>query len=606
MRRTVFVLLLLAALVPTAGTTSAQVIPMGQYSGYSTGTAVHIGALQHGTTRLVDTEVAFSGANVNSSGLGAALINEMEQAYQTATTAADMAAGRGSGLEIGVGTTVPNLTNANQINLGTTVQAFAPVSTELLTANFTDVNLDPIINSDYLRGQAQAIYNEKVCVLGQPISSGLGYAGSARLVGTPSSEMLATNTGENAVNQSRSFTWLIPNGDNTYGLVTETHQILAPLTLIPGAAEPLPDALSIEFAGEWVLRSTATGKPGGAKVEYAPVGSPDPTTKVITVKASGTEVLALTMQQFLSNEGRVFDIPNVGQIALGEDPRAIGDMNTASKPELAANGTVAAAAVDVVRIIALPLADTLDIDLADLRIGHMESRAMVPEGGIQCSIPVTKTGTPASVEAGTDQIMTYTITVPSDVEAFKAIACDVVNLRVTDVTTADPGVMFNIVSASNGGKISGNTVTWDSLGTYKPGDPAIVLTIGLTVPKESAAGMIRDTATATGALGNCKGNASTKGAALAGLAKLEAAAMSGRAVFSGPNATRANPAPAADPNAGVLGDTLGAGPTPIGGVQTGAGGMSQRTNSLLPIGAGLGSLALLAGLMTSWRRRRIG
>ena len=110
MRRILFVVALLAALVPIAGqSASAQVTPLSQFSGYSTGTAVHIDGLQNGTTRIVDTEVAFSGANVNSGGLGPALINEMDQAYQQATKEADMAAARGSGAEVGVNTVTPNV-----------------------------------------------------------------------------------------------------------------------------------------------------------------------------------------------------------------------------------------------------------------------------------------------------------------------------------------------------------------------------------------------------------------------------------------------------------------------------------------------------------------
>src|SRR5688572_33159428 len=120
MRRILFVVALLAALVPTAGqSASAQITPLAPFSGYSTGTAVHIDALQNGANRLSDTEVAFSGANVNSQGLGGALVNEMDQAYQQATTAADMAAGRGSGAEQGLNTVTPNVDGANQVNPGT-------------------------------------------------------------------------------------------------------------------------------------------------------------------------------------------------------------------------------------------------------------------------------------------------------------------------------------------------------------------------------------------------------------------------------------------------------------------------------------------------------
>ena len=158
MRRLLFVVALLAALVPTAGqAASAQVVAVAPFSGYSTGTAVHAGALQNGTTRLVDSEIAFSGANVNSAGLGGALSNEMSQAYQDVGTTGNKSAARGSGLEIGVATTVPNVANANQINPGSTVQAFAPASTALLTKEYVPVALDPIVNATTLRGQAQAV-----------------------------------------------------------------------------------------------------------------------------------------------------------------------------------------------------------------------------------------------------------------------------------------------------------------------------------------------------------------------------------------------------------------------------------------------------------------
>ena len=593
MRRILFVVALLAALAPITGqSASAQVTPLSQFSGYSTGTAVHIDALQNGANRLVDTEVAFSGANVNSGGLKAALVNEMDQAYQQATAEADMAAGRGSGLEAGVATVTPNVNGANQVNPGSTVQAFAPVSTGLLSANFTTLNLDPIINSEYLRGQAQAVYSDSVCVLGQPISSGLGFAGNAALVGTPTAELIASNTTDNAVSQSKSFTYLIPNGDGTYGLVTETHQILAPITIVPAVAGI--GGVQIEFGGEWVLRSKATGKPGGSTIEYAPVGAATPTTKVIRVMAGTTELASITLQQILDKDGFVLTLPAplAGVISIGAPPRAIGGSPT-STPELLANGTKAAAAVDVAQITA----SLAGLTIADLRVGHMESMAMVPVGGIQCGIPVKKVGTPASVVAGKDQIVNYTITVPADAEAFKAIACDVKNIKVVDVTTAEPGVKFNIVSASSGGVITGgNTVTWENLGTYKPGDAPFVLTVGLKVPADSAAGKISDTATATAVLGNCKGNDSANAASLTGLATLEAAALTGSAAFSGTATTVANAAPVVSPAAGA---------TPVGGVQTGGGGTSPRSNRALPIGTALGSAALV-GSLTAWRRRQNG
>src|SRR5690242_2402512 len=50
----------------------------------ATGTVVHAGALQNGSTRAVDSEVAFSGAAYNSKGIATALLNEMQRPYASA------------------------------------------------------------------------------------------------------------------------------------------------------------------------------------------------------------------------------------------------------------------------------------------------------------------------------------------------------------------------------------------------------------------------------------------------------------------------------------------------------------------------------------------
>jgi hypothetical protein len=75
------------------------------------------------------------------------------------------------------------------------------------------------------------------------------------------------------------------------------------------------------------------------------------------------------------------DTPIMAEIAIGEPPRAIGGA-AGSSPTASADGTRAAAAVDVVRVRALPGAPA---ELADLRVGHMEASAEVPSGGIDCA-----------------------------------------------------------------------------------------------------------------------------------------------------------------------------------------------------------------------------
>src|SRR5947199_4543848 len=105
------------ALVPHS---SAQPPPPAAYSGYATGTVVHVDAGQSGTTQLTNAELGFAGATVASTGTGgvtqgAALskaglvVNEMGQVVQpklpisgNAKANGDRSYGRGSGLELGV------------------------------------------------------------------------------------------------------------------------------------------------------------------------------------------------------------------------------------------------------------------------------------------------------------------------------------------------------------------------------------------------------------------------------------------------------------------------------------------------------------------------
>ncbi|MGQ0519763.1 MAG: hypothetical protein ACT4PX_01265, partial [Actinomycetota bacterium] len=190
------------------------------FSGYSTGTVVHADALTLGTTRVLDTEVAFSGATVASKGFASAVVNELDQTIQP--VGANRSSGRGSGIEIGAGTTVPAAVDANQIVLAQRALASAPPSTDLITKEIGPVKIDPAAYASLLRGQAQARFNEDgTCVLGEDLSTGLGYAADAQLLNlgaaSPGNEpfagaVVATDapSPERAVSQSRSVTRLIP------------------------------------------------------------------------------------------------------------------------------------------------------------------------------------------------------------------------------------------------------------------------------------------------------------------------------------------------------------------------------------------------------------
>ncbi|HET7720758.1 MAG TPA: hypothetical protein VFK43_12375, partial [Acidimicrobiales bacterium] len=469
----------------------------------------------------MDGEVAFSGASNNSQGLATTINNEMSQAVQPAK-ADKKAYGRGSGLELGLGTTTPNNPNANQLILAAMAESSAPPIGPLVTEEVGPVPADPVAYASLLRGQAATVWDDRVCTIGQPIAYGLGYAADAQLLNTGAANgdgsmqapLVAADAGTTstvrAVSQSKSFTYLKPNGDGTWGIVSETRQTIAPVTLFKGT----PNEVTIEALGEWVLRATASGKAGGAKVEYAPGGSVTPTTPLLRIiQPSGEDPVTtiLTTQDIFGETGLVIPANPLVSIAVGEDPRAIAAPGAVPDPEsspaVAADGTSAAGAVDVVRINLLQPDATGGFHALDLRIGHMEAKTTAPAGGIRCEIPVNKTASPDPVQPG--QAFTWTISIPTSPEAFAPIACDLVDIRAVDTVRVVRGTpKWRIDGASDGGVVTGNNrVEWSNLGTYKRGDPPKQVTINGTVLPDSGEGLLENTVNVTATLANCTGGA---------------------------------------------------------------------------------------------------
>ncbi len=169
------------------------------------------------------------------------------------------------------------------------------------------------------------------------------------------------------------------------------------------------------------------------------------------------------------------------------------------------------------------------LGVLDLSVGHMEAAVQVPPGGIQCNIPVAKTATPNPAVTGQD--VTWTITIPEPGTFAQFIACDLTNISATDTHSVESGnPRFQITSASNGGVVSGNTITWSNLGTYHKGDPPIVLTV--TGRILGGSGVIKDTARVQVSLTNCTGGVE---GTLAGLAQFQNAAAVGEVTLHGPD-----------------------------------------------------------------------
>jgi LPXTG-motif cell wall-anchored protein len=553
------------------------------FSGYSTGTSVHADVLQiQGAPRLANADVATSGGSTDTNGVKA-INNEMDEPVATANPSKD-SYGRGSGAEIGLGTTVPDpaAKDTNQIILSGLAEASAPPTSDLVTKEIlgTQIPGNPLLYASLLRGQAQARWSNSSCVFGAPTDYGLGYAADAQVLNTTGGNLdptdpdptkqiplLSTDTnpnGEDAV-QTKSFTYLRPEPDGSFAVVSEVREELAPVLLFKNMTGA---QIKIDVGGEWYLRTISTGKPGGAKVEYGTTGNSTPNVNtLVSITPPGGPVQDILHVQDLFGPGKIptqIPLGTNGQylaiINVGEKPRAIGSDDAVADssgnlpaPQTSADGTTTGAAVDVVRVqLVVPGTGQ---HIAEVRVGHMEAKSVAPSGGVQCNVPVTKTANPDPVTAGNP--FTWTITIPSAPDSLAGSDCDLTNIKVVDdakVLSGSPRA--NITGASNGGHVTGATVsgsthggvTWDNVGNYHPGGPPIVLTINGNIPSNSGAGVLQNTATVTATLGNCKGGAAGQDivgtGTVTGTSQVTGAAVKGVAFVNGPNVKSASVLPA--------------------------------------------------------------
>ncbi len=503
--------------------------------GFATGQPAHVDALNSGETRVVDAEVAWSAASVDADADGLAGVKQNEFTRTIHPDLGDkMSHARGSGLELGLATTP---IDENQLQLSGKAEADAPPPSSDLQEIGLE-GLDPIAYASLLRGVAVANSEAgglvpDVCVLGDDISRGIGFAADVELLDVggdtdaPNLDApvlaLDDNDVENdpeSVSQSTSRTKLVPAGGNQFGLMAEVRQTIAPVQLLQvPIAEGEFATLEIKLLGEWVLRAVATGEPGGASIFYGP-GDASPQTNVLEIIGLGDPIL-LTLQDLLGDEGLNIPLAPLLDIQLGEDPRAIAapgaNPDQASSPSIAANGRSASAAVDVLRV------RILDGAVADVRVGHMEVSVEVPDGGVTCPIPVTKTADPTDIFIAPTEPDTSHI----EITVHNVFDCDLTNTVLTDrIRTVEGSPQFRLLN--------------DDPETTSPdipeGDEGLLVTDGAedvvwnlgTIPKGTtkkvsidlrtvdSGGVLEDIATAEGQFANCVGEDAT-GLAINGL-----------------------------------------------------------------------------------------
>lgn len=499
---------IVAAGVGVAPARAAVPFQSAAFSGSAVGSAIHTDALSSDAARILNADVALASAAVNSKGLTAEATNENGRVINPALGASKFSYGRGQGLEVGI---AGQPAEDGQILLAGKAEANAPPSAHD-AKQIGPVDADPVAWASAVQGVADARWNNETCILGDDISRGLGYTADAQLVDSGEdtgasldAPLVATDATapDRAVVQTVARETLFPNSKGAFGLKSTVEQTLAPVTLFRGG--PLPE-ITIEVLGEWVLTAFATGVPGESKVSYLPsktdAGEPvGPFTPILRIIQEGEPNTIFAFQDIFGDEGLdQIVIPGVAEIAIGEDPRAIGG-DASSAPTVSADGTTVSAAVDVVRV------RLLDGSLGDIRVGHMETKATVPAGGIDCPIPVSKVATPSIVNSTTapDGKFQIKITIKNP------FSCPLENVSAIDEIIRKSGdVNFKIEeddSRNDPNKGAGATFTtksptaatasYPNLGTIPVGGQK-VLNLVMSVTRGS--GTIEDTVTAKGTL----------------------------------------------------------------------------------------------------------
>ncbi|HEV3353868.1 MAG TPA: hypothetical protein VG076_13155 [Acidimicrobiales bacterium] len=467
----------------------APFTPSQHFAGYATGTDVFVDAAKSLSpgVELANVNVGYAASAANSSGLlggyvpalpvqaaspgvnahpaikafagtpstngvtpGTGLVNEMahsvvppsEATFGNTLTDPFQSYGRGSGLEVGLGTSVPNNPDLNQVILAGMAEQMATPKTpggntfpdNSLTREIGPVPGDPLIFASLLKGQAAGNWDAGHCpgdpagtfpvnpapggfdtTGGQALNDttkalgwGQGTAAQAELINTgmgplapklgdPNDQPLVSTTGGSPANRvvstAKSFTHLVPNGDGSYALVSETHETIAPVTLFKGTA----NQITIEVLGEAVMKAIVTGSAATTKVVY----SPPPLVRITPPGGPPNDIPIPFGGQAPAIQVSVPGMPgtpNLLDLFIGEPPRAPdqavpgnSDSGSPVKPIIQPDGTLAWAAVDVVRVKLL-VPDPVS-HLAEVREGHMEVQAAVPSGGVTCTTPAAATTT---------------------------------------------------------------------------------------------------------------------------------------------------------------------------------------------------------------------
>jgi uncharacterized repeat protein (TIGR01451 family) len=479
------------------------------YSALSDGTLVYANAANLPQVDIAKVGLGQSGAGAAvPSGLGTS--DQLLQPLLGKSTAGKTAFGHGTGAGVGL---LGSQTAPPAIAL-TTAEATSPAPSTA-TSQLATIPLAPVATADITPSSATANTTaDGACVLGKDISNGAAHIVNAQAVTSGAVSVVGLGGTSDTTSRTRLITPTKANGSTVTtgksGLLGQTTQVLAPITLFKG----VPGAeTTITVLGPLQLSAAAGGVPGTSVVSYGVVGKGD-ADPVVTI-TNGGNTTSLTSQQVFTGAGVVIKL-GVADITLGTPAHSLTGLEGTPVTQ-AANGTSAAAAVDFVRVtvpgslapngvaVGGPLGTVLNpvldpvatalgavtgaiqtalagLGIADLRVGHLEARATVPVGGIDCSTdnPLSESRKDVSalnVQPGST--FTYDIRVPNRGNA------PITNVKVVDTYPAELAFVSSVPAPASR---SGHTLTFQ-LGTLQPNEFRIIQMV-FKVPANAKAGTI--------------------------------------------------------------------------------------------------------------------
>ncbi len=502
---------MLGALTVSASPASAFTKPPQRYGGYGSG--VQTSANLAPALGLANAEVATALSSSNSQGL-TSITDELGNTVSSANSN-KAAQAFGEALQL-------NVLNA-PVQLVAPARADAPPIGPEVVNELLNVPVAGLASAAVARGRASARFNEdgNVCIIGDDMARGVGEAADVRLLGTTAAPLISTASGANNVASSVSRQLLTAQvrrdgsvAGSKLGVESEVRQHIVPLTVADSTGLV---SLKVEVLGDARLRAFAGGLPGTAFVEFGPapvvritlpvagtvgstvlgllmpvLGALTPALQGVVGFDPATGVLEIPLGPVLSTLAPVVNLLATLGIVIGEGPRAIG---STAGPTEAADGTFAAAALDLVRIRPAGALSVLAGVVGDVRVGHLEVAAFAPPGGIDCpGIGVAKATDRDPVQVGDSFVYTIAAINPYD--------CILTNVRVQDDISSTNGIAFSVqatqppadsVSDLPGG---GKRVVFNDIGPIDPrGSKAVQIQV--RVDSASSTGRISDTAIVT-------------------------------------------------------------------------------------------------------------